>query len=95
MLPLVQGDSDGGCPKEKVMSKKCKGENQKDKPIKNKKDKKKNPKKENHKDTKKGTKYTLLQNPMSQLSPHLCQQVPVGLVPGQSGLLAARITSRE
>ena len=55
MLPLVKGESDGGCPKEKVMSKKCKGENQKDKPIKNKKDKKKKPKKEKHNDNKKGS----------------------------------------
>ena len=43
-LPLVEENGSGGCPKEKVMSKKCKGEK------KNKNKKKKKSKKEKHGD---------------------------------------------
>ena len=45
ILPLVEENGSGLCPKEKVMSRKCKGEKNK-----NKKDKKKESKKEKHGD---------------------------------------------
>eukprot|EP00090_Calanus_glacialis_P012984 TRINITY_DN21616_c0_g1_i4.p1 TRINITY_DN21616_c0_g1~~TRINITY_DN21616_c0_g1_i4.p1 ORF type:complete len:229 (+),score=68.45 TRINITY_DN21616_c0_g1_i4:35-721(+) len=53
-LPLVAENGPGGCPKEKVMSKKCKGE----KKNKNKKDKKKESKKEKHGDKKGKCQFT-------------------------------------